>query len=421
MRGKILNRLSGISPRSRVPIYLGLSSCLTLVAACNFSGTDLKTSSPNSVAISVSPKPLPVNLPLPAPAPAPAPSACTPSYGNFSSAKNILPPACWTPYASASPFNTVIPRGAKQLANSANIVHRIFTDANTFGSGFADVQFSVRDQINDYGHMTYFSDLTDPLYTIHCTEPWGKCAIEGMQVHIPVKAKPAGGSDHHLALIDQTGSTEFDMWGAEIYVDANGNESASIRNPNGGVINCRWGGKLDINGSGLHGDATAAGFGLIAGQIRPEELEAGVINHGFFTGMRCGSNVAVFPAEKHDVLCADQTNAPPMGARFFLDYTDAEINALNVPESNKVVLRAMAKYGIYFGDTGNGANVMGVGILDSQSYVNMGFPDPMVAYAQQYRIPYANDRYRWNLNDGVDWYNHLQIADPCYAQGTCGP
>ncbi|GAC1547815.1 MAG: hypothetical protein NVS3B10_11570 [Polyangiales bacterium] len=349
-----------------------------------------------------------------------AASACTPTYGSFSSDKGVFPPACWRAYGDASPFNQAIPRGVKLLPGSRDIVRRVFSDSATFGSGFADVQFSLKDPINDYGHAVYFSDATDPVYKVHCTEPWGTCALEGREVHIPAKAKPAGGSDHHLGLVDQTGTTEFDLWGAEIFVDATGVETSVVRPAGGGVIDTRWGGLLPIDGSGLGGAATAAGFGLLAGQIRPEELAAGVIDHGFFTGMRCGSASAVYPATKHDVTCADTTNAPPMGARFFLDYTDDEIAALAVPALNKIVLRAIAKYGIYFGDTGDGANVMGVGLLDTYTYTVMGFPDPMVELAKANGIPYAGDRYRWNLDGGVDWAGHLQIVDPCFTEGT-GP
>ncbi len=36
---------------------------------------------------------------------------------------------------------------------------------------------------------SYWSRSTDPLYTIHCTENWGTCEIEGMQIRIPAGAR----------------------------------------------------------------------------------------------------------------------------------------------------------------------------------------------------------------------------------------
>jgi len=44
---------------------------------------------------------------------------------------------------------------------------------------------------------------------------WGACSIEGAQVHIPNGAQPAGGTDAHLGVVDQTNGNEYDMWQAQ--------------------------------------------------------------------------------------------------------------------------------------------------------------------------------------------------------------
>src|SRR5205823_1344223 len=65
---------------------------------------------------------------------------------------------------------------------------------------------------SDWGHPSYYSWPVDPQFTIHCTESWGRCQVEGMRIRIPDAARPAGGGDGHMAVIDQADGWEYDFW-----------------------------------------------------------------------------------------------------------------------------------------------------------------------------------------------------------------
>ena len=51
----------------------------------------------------------------------------------------------------------------------------------------------------------------DPLYTVHCTESWGTCEVEGSGPD-PERGEARGWWHGHMAVIDQAGSWEYDFW-----------------------------------------------------------------------------------------------------------------------------------------------------------------------------------------------------------------
>ena len=77
-------------------------------------------------------------------------------------------------------------------------------------------------------------------------------------------------------------------------------------------------------------------------------------------------------------------NAPALGQHFWLDVTPSQIDALSVPEWQKIILRAMAKYGMYVGD--NGGAPWALQFESGDNYTSFGKPDPWVDYAQSHRI-----------------------------------
>ena len=316
----------------------------------------------------------------------------------------LVPGACWRPYSDTSPFNRAIPASAPSLANSAAIVTRL-----TGWGTPSHIAAGTAGSSDDWAHPTYYARSTDPVFTLHCTEAWGACAIEGAQVRIPDAAKPAAGGDAHMTVIDQVGGWEYDMW------------KVSSKPAGGGVLTFAWGGKTRIDGDGLGSDATAARYGNAAGIIRAQELAAGEIRHALFMTINCDSGAPVYPALKSGRSCASigqtNTDAPPMGARFQLTMTDAQIDALAVPAWKKTILRAMAHYGMYTGDTGGGA--WGVQAESGQTYTSFGKEDALVSYGKSVGVPLYNGRYIFNIRDGVDWARYLRVVDPCAAKGTC--
>jgi hypothetical protein len=262
---------------------------------------------------------------------------------------------------------------------------------------------------DDWYHPTYYSSAGDPRYTLHCTEPWGACAVEGIRLRIPAAARPAGGGDGHMTIVDQAGGWEYDLWGV------------TSKPSGGGALSAKWGGRTRIAGDGRGSDATAARFGSLAGVIRGPELAAGRIRHALFMTIDCDSGTYVYPATKSGRPCASiglsNRNAPPMGARFQLNMTSAHIDALPVPAWKKTILHAMARYGMYFGDTGGGS--WGLQFESGSTYTSFGAVDPVVAFARAHGVPTYDGRYVFSLKGGVDWRRRLRVIDPCTTRGRC--
>jgi hypothetical protein len=316
------------------------------------------------------------------------------------------PGAGWRPYANSSPFN-------QPIGNSA--VHpdsaRLAAGALQWGPP-ASITAGVADTTYDYGHPVYFAQPTDPVYVLHPTEPWGRNAIAGMRIRVPAGARPAGGGDGHMTIVMPEG-WEYDLWRAQ------------RPPPAGGTLTFAWGGRLRIDGSGLGGRATAAHFGSLAGVIRPEELAAGHIDHALFIVLRCtgsgtsfgygvrqgrGTGSYVYPAQAGAGSCGQGAALPPLGARFQLAMSAAQIRALGVPAWKRAILTALALYGGYVGDTGGpGFAFM---IQSSSTYTSFGAPDRFVQLARGAGLPVRGGHYVFAVADGVDWQRYLRIVVP---------
>ncbi|MHB1836666.1 MAG: hypothetical protein ACYCXW_17090 [Solirubrobacteraceae bacterium] len=329
------------------------------------------------------------------------PRACAAGNGNRVFTIGVWPTGCWRPYGPSSPFNERLPAHPQLLPNSAAIVRRTLA----YGPP-SNLVAGVAGTSSDYGHPVYYSRPSDPVYTIRCTEPWGQCAIDGMRVRIPGAAAPAAGSDRHMAVVDQANGWEYDFW------------QVQSKPAGGGELRIGWGGRTRLAGNGLGSDATAAHFGLQAGIIRAQELQAGQIDHALFMVVKCTTGGYVFPAHGGGSACGDRTDAPAGGMRFQLDYSDAQIDALHVPTWKKTILRALANYGAFVGDTGGSG--MNFQLQSGSTYTSFGYPDAMVQYARSQPGVVAWDgRYVFNLASGVDW-SRLRVIAPCVTAHTCG-
>jgi hypothetical protein len=329
-----------------------------------------------------------------------APSApCAASIA--SAGPGAWPSACWRPYADSSPFNQPLPDSPRLLPGSDAIVRSVVSagPADKLTAGNAGSEW-------DYWHPTYYSQPSDPVFKLHCYEDWGTCPIEGHQVHVPDAAQPAAGGDGHMTIVDAASGWEYDLY--KVRSKPNG----------GGTIDLRWGGRTRIDGDGLRSGATVAGFGNLAGVIRAQEMEAGEIRHALFMVVPCSSGKKVFPATGGSgSACSDGSTAAPMGARFQLDMSDGEIAALGVPAWKKTILRAMANYGMYFGDTGGGS--WGLQMESGSTYTSFGYEDAMVSYARHAGVPFNQGKPVFDIDPGVDWGKRLRVVDPCVAQGSC--
>ena len=74
-----------------------------------------------------------------------------------------------------------------------------------------------------------------------------------------------------------------------------------------------------------------------------------------------------------------------MGQHFFLAMSNAEIEALPVGDWQKTILEAMARYGMFVGDTGGSG--WGILIESASSFTSFGRPDPWVRIARRIGLP----------------------------------
>jgi hypothetical protein len=260
------------------------------------------------------------------------------------------------------------------------------------------------DSVYDYSHPLYYPRPTDPLFTLHCYQTsWGVCPIEGRRIRIPDAARPAAGADAHMAVIDEASGWEYDLY------------KVRSKPAGGGTLEFRWGGRTRLDGDGLGSDATAAHFGLAGGIIRAQELAAGRIDHALFMVVKCTSGT-VYPADGAGAQCTDIENAPAGGMRFQLDYAPGEIDALLVPAWEKTILRALAAYGAYIGDTGGGG--FNFQFESSTSYTSFGYGDRLVDWAKtDPGVTRYGGKYEFDFA-GVDW-SRLRVIAPCVTQGSC--
>jgi hypothetical protein len=328
----------------------------------------------------------------------------------------ILPAAEWHPYALSSPFNTPA-TGAKEVTNSEAYVHQALSSGTTpvdaLSVGGAETE--------DYAHPTFWAQPGDSLYTLHRTES-GDDNINGTKIPIPTYARPAGGSDKHMAVITPEG-WEYDFWHAA---------------KSGETLNYGFGGRTRIDGEGLESGATASGVGNLAGIIRGPEFVAGKINHALFITLRCtaksanfgygtisdGSTAYIYPADRPDGFpCSSDTNALPLGARVKLELSDPQIAALPVPSWKKTILTALAHYGGYVGDTGGGGSFgMAFEFESPLTYTTLGKADPILKYAEEHINDAGSEivknskttppTYSFIMNSGVEWEKDLRVLQP---------
>ena len=323
---------------------------------------------------------------------------------------NANPPgACWRPFSAASPFNQPLPAHPRQAPGSPLIGGRTATlgDGPSFQVGNAGTD-------DDFAHPIYFASRNAPSYKINCTNYSG-CEIQGLRVRIPKRAQPAGGSDGHLGVIDRRRQWEYDFW------------QAQDRSKRGGPLHVSYGGRTRIGkrgSTGLGSAATAAEFATSAGVIRPEELRSGRIDHALFMVVKCTNGRSVYPAKGPNTgrncseLGLSNKHAPALGQHFYLDMSKRRIAALPVPKWKKTILRAMADYGMFVGDTGG--NGWGLELWSGLSYPGK---DPWVKLGRRYGLPSfesgGSTRYVFDLRDTVAWGNELRVARPCVSRRHC--
>lgn len=323
-------------------------------------------------------------------------------------------PACRRPYSADSPFNQRLGDSPRLAPDSSTTVARVF--------GLGAVTPAVfGDSARDGGVAIYRSRPHDPLYTLHCTKPWGRCEIEGARVRIPAAARPAGVwpdrgdvSDGHLTVVDPRSMQEYDLWNVE------------SKPPRGGRLAFAWGGRTRIDGGGLGSAAVASGRAGLAGVVRARELVSGRIDHALSMVVPCTQG-RVYPANGQGLSCASlglpATGAPAMGARLQLAMSDRQIAALQLPRWQRGILRALSRYGAFVSDT-NGQSHAGFEYESPADYGSFGDADPRIALAKRLGVQPEDFNHNGQLeywlpfSAAVDW-GRMRVIAPCVSRETC--
>jgi hypothetical protein len=338
-------------------------------------------------------------------------------------------PISFTPFAPTSPFNSKISAHPTLLASSAAIV------SNQFPGGQNSQTIRANEAgVFDYGHPRLVASATDPVVNVHCTLYCGAPDNGGVPatIHIPAVARPAGGQDSHIDVVQPDG-TDITMWGVS-KPSGNWQSGQTIAALN--IANC--GSVLTGQGWLPNGPGpTAAGYCTNAGIITAAELIAGQINHAIIITGECAIG-AQYPAENgaSTQQCSSGVG-PPLGGREWYDVPCATTQANGALKPwEKAILCALNVYGGYMGDNGGGGvhfTGTGAGVEDEEPWYDFngpGYTSPFAplaaqgwsaAHVQSYGAAVGTrwiGASPWNPS-GVDFPNHIHWLAPCSAQGTC--
>jgi len=246
----------------------------------------------------------------------------------------------WRPFAGDSPWNTKIPDDPAILAESDELIADLATSSQWPG-------FTVN--IDTWGIPSYEADASTPLRMVTLTDVVGY----GMDAPMPIPegAEPDSEGDHHLCVYDREANLTWDLWnarhdgnewtagvGATIELDGSG-----VRPPKDGNQAWQW----------SHG-ARACGFPLIAGLIRPEEIQNGRIDHALalaYPHIRSHWYTPPASTAQGTTNEALPDRGMPCGMRVQLDPT-IDVDALDLTPAGKIIARALQEYGAYVADYG---------------------------------------------------------------------
>jgi len=271
----------------------------------------------------------------------------------------------WRPFNATSPWNTRISANPTLHTQSAALID--------------DWKWSVDGVSNPYLKINIES-WSAPLFWAHNATPTvpvkarsGGYGWMGNDIVAPVPwpngAWPDPQRDHHLVIVNQEASREWGCWDLQY---------SSSTTPAWNAGSCS---QMDLSGSGVRParqalldsggnfheavGPRACGFPLIAGLIRTEEIEAGVINHAL---------VMAYPNIMHNKYVsppASTSQSPkpdgsggwltsdwgiPCGGRIQFD-PSIDVDSLGLSRSGRIIMKALQQYGAYVGDYGGSITV----------------------------------------------------------------
>lgn len=317
------------------------------------------------------------------------------------------------PYGPTSPWNRPISANPTIASYSAAVIAGQFRSGNTQ---------PVRNQeagVWDYGHPVFFAAAADPVVKLVCNQ---FCSPGyPTSARIPPKARPAGGSDAHMAVVQPDG-TEIDFWA--LYGLPGHDWQAGDTATAGNVSAC--GSYASGSGFATVIGATAGEACLGAGIITAGDLLAGRIDHALFLVLQCAIGTQYpTPSSASTDPCTGGVG-PPLGGRLWYD----QVAPTSLKPWEQAILNALHTYGGYLmDDIGGGAGVSGVAFMavsGEQTYA-FGLPNPFAGLSAQgwasISVPGALEL-RWLGSDpwnpaAAGFAQHMRWLDACSARNTC--
>ncbi len=262
-----------------------------------------------------------------------------------------------------SPFHDSIPANAELDPNSAEMVKTLVAEKETQGMIISLKKYTV---------PVYFAGVNTPRYDVLLTASWAPVR-KLLNVPIPDYAEPDPAEDGHLVVIDTVNGCEYDFWQArKVY----GRWIAS------------WGNAIPLNSDGIFNkgySARGSGFALTQGLITPEDLKQGEIKHALifsYSSPRGGGPVP--PATESDGF-SEKIADIPEGALVRLN-PHLNLDSLSLTSYEKIIARALQKYGMYCADAGGGIQLYAVNPVSAKKnpYRNL-LPDE--TYIELSHIP----------------------------------
>lgn len=236
-------------------------------------------------------------------------------------------------FSADAPINQTIPADIRYKADGPQRVATLSTAAVSMLE-WARPIFDVDASASKVRIWCY---LTNPNY------PSDTCnGLNNRAVPVPNGVFAQRGGDGHLTVIDHSTREIFDYW---IWRDC-----FLIFNPVNASYCPARGNVANIDGNGVGGATNVAGLG--GGVIRTYEIEQGHIDHAlvFSTSNTC-QNVRYYPAQNHDGTHTENT-CIPIGSRVQLD-PSINVDAIaGITSMEKMIAKALQKYGAYCDDTG---------------------------------------------------------------------
>ncbi len=231
------------------------------------------------------------------------------------------------PFSQDSPWKAPIPSNVKLDQHNASIVNEL-TKA---GSPAAAL-------VHEFAIPVYNANIATGTKKVTCTKPWGTCPFEGKNIPLSVAMKPHRGSDEAMVVVDMVSRQTAEFWQFKW---------------NGGRPTTSWGAMLPIDGNGVGGSSVGAGVSRLAGLVRLSDVERKSIDHALvFSTNLCRSDTYRFPASKTDGKAGHGNETIEEGARVQLDPTINLDTIPNISPIEKMIGKALQRYGAYAIDCG---------------------------------------------------------------------